>query len=294
MMRQTAARTEQAPAKINLTLHITGRRADGLHDLESLVVFADIGDRLTLTPAETPALILSGPTAQVAGPAADNLVLKAVAALAAEFGGLKSGAFDLEKHLPVAAGIGGGSADAAAALRLLCALNDLPLQDVRVQRAARSIGADVPVCLSCEARIMKGTGERLGPPLRLPRLNAVLVNPGLPMATAAVFAELGLKPGETNPGASHVTIESPPDIATLLALIAEGRNDLQPAATRVQPIIGDVIDQISRQKDCVIARMSGSGATCFGIFETLDATFEAVRTLRRLRSNWWVQPVTLG
>lgn len=293
-MRPATVRTEQAPAKINLTLHISGRRADGLHDLESLVVFADIGDRLTLTPGPSRSLILSGPTAQVAGPVADNLVIKAANALAVEFEGLKAGAFDLEKHLPVAAGIGGGSADAAAALRLLCALNDLSLQDVRVQRVARGVGADVPVCLFSEARIMKGTGERLGPPLRLPRLNAVLVNPGIPVPTALVFAALGLKPGQDHPGAPHVAIESPPDVGTLLALIAGGRNDLQPAAMAVVPVIGDVIDQIGRQKECVVARMSGSGATCFGIFETMDATFEAVRNLRRVRSNWWVQPVTLG
>lgn len=293
-MRRAALLPEQAPAKINLTLHINGRRDDGYHDLESLVVFADIGDTLALAPSDTLSLVTSGPTAQVAGPLEDNLVIKAARALQARFDGLFVGAFDLVKHLPVAAGIGGGSADAAAAIRLLCRLNGLPLHDIRVQEAARAVGADVPVCLESQARIMKGAGERLGPPLRLPRLQAVLVNPGVPVPTAAVFKALGLNPGEKCTGVPHVAIESTPDVETLLALLQASRNDLQAAAIAVEPVIADVIDQISRQNGCALARMSGSGATCFGLFDSLGSVFEAVRALRRHRSNWWVQPVTLG
>ena len=163
---------EQAPAKINLTLRVRGRRADGYHELESLVAFADLADTLTLQPGGTAALEVCGPFAAASGPVADNLVLKAVAALRKGIDGLTAGRFQLEKKLPVAAGIGGGSADAAAALRLLARVNGLALDDPRLSAAALATGADVPVCLAARPCIMRGLGERLSAPLALPSLPA--------------------------------------------------------------------------------------------------------------------------
>ncbi|HZN30648.1 MAG TPA: 4-(cytidine 5'-diphospho)-2-C-methyl-D-erythritol kinase, partial [Xanthobacteraceae bacterium] len=186
------ARAEPAPAKVNLTLRVVGRRADGYHDIESLVVFADIGDALTFVPARALTLAVRGPTAAAAGHTADNLVLKAARALAERVDGLKLGRFALSKRLPVAAGLGGGSADAAAALRLMARANRLAPDDPRLMAAARATGADVPVCLDPRPRFMRGTGDILSDPLDLPRLDAVLVNPGVAVATKDVFAALRL------------------------------------------------------------------------------------------------------
>lgn len=287
-------RSELAPAKINLTLHVHGRRPDGYHELESLVVFADVTDALTLDPAAPFGLSVSGPTAQVSGPIETNLVVRAARELQARIPDLKLGAFDLAKHLPAAGGIGGGSSDAAAAIRLLAHLNGLSLDDRRIFEAARAVGADVPVCVEGKPRMMSGAGERLGPVLNLPRLNAVLVNPGPPVATQDVFAEMGLQPGQKVTAPPHFQIASAIRAETLLALLNEGRNDLQPAAIRRLPVIGEVIAALQNQPDCRLARMSGSGATCFGLFPTLGAAFEAVRNLRRDHRSWWIQPATLG
>lgn len=266
----TVRQPELARAKINLTLHVLGRRPDGYHTLESLVVFADLCDTLELEPDAAPGLAVSGPTAKASGAVADNLVLKAARELAARIPGLRTGAFLLSKHLPAAAGIGGGSADAAAALRLLARANGLLPDDPRLLDAARAVGADVPVCLEQRPRIMRGAGEELGPPLDLPQVHAVLVNPGVPVATAPVFAQLGLQPGQRYDGAAHPEIASGLGAAQLIARLQEGRNDLQPAAIRVAPEIADVLEQLGRQHGCRLARMSGSGATCFGLFTTMS------------------------
>ncbi len=197
------ARAEPAPAKVNLTLRVLGRRADGYHDIESLVAFADVGDALTFAPARDLTLTVRGPTAAAAGDTADNLVLKAARALAERVDGLKLGRFALSKRLPVAAGLGGGSADAAAALRLLARANRMTRDDPRLMAAARATGADVPVCLDPRPRFMRGIGEILSEPLDLPRLPAVLVNPGVAVATKDVFAALRLgsvgKAGASSP-----------------------------------------------------------------------------------------------
>ncbi len=184
----TASLTEQAPAKINLTLRVLGRRPDGYHQLESLVAFADLADTLTLQPGGAGGLDIAGPFASACGPAAGNLVLKAVAALRERAAGLTAGRFALAKNIPVAAGLGGGSADAAAALRLLARANGLAARDPRLAAAALVVGADVPVCLDCRARIMRGVGDELAAPLELPPLSALLVNPGVALATRDVFA----------------------------------------------------------------------------------------------------------
>src|ERR1700751_309680 len=199
--------TDQGRAKVNLTLRVVGRRVDGYHDLESLVAFADCADRLTLTSGSALALETTGPTANACGEVADNLVFKAARLLAERVADLRVGAFALEKILPVAAGIGGGSADAAAALRLLARLNELSLDDARLAEVALLTGADVPVCLASRACDMTGMGEGLLP-LPLPKLPAVMVNPNVPVATKEVFTALGLRNGELLVGATDV-LESP-------------------------------------------------------------------------------------
>ena len=234
---------ERARAKVNLTLHVRGRRADGYHDLESLVAFADCADGLTLAPAPAVALQVSGPRAAECGSLDDNLVLKAARTLAERVPGLTTGVFKLEKHLPAAAGIGGGSADAAAALRLLAQANSLDRDDPRTVEAARVTGADVSVCLRSSACIMRGVGDKLSG-VSMPPLPAVLINPGVPVATKDVFAALGLKPGDAL-GADQrgAPIAWPKATSSLdwLRAVASGRNDLEPPALRVQPVIGDVL-----------------------------------------------------
>ena len=282
----------RAPAKINLTLHVLGRRADGYHRLESLVAFAATGDSLSLEPGPGLALRLSGPTAFLAGQDADNLVLKAARLLAERLEGLRAGTFHLVKRLPVAAGIGGGSSDAAAALRLLARLNDLPLSHPALREAARLTGADVPVCLEPRARMMRGAGEELGPALPLPRLFAVLVNPRVPVETPAVFKALGLQPGQALAGAGHPAVEGR-DPGGLIQLLAGARNDLEPPALRVQPLIGEALRLVAAGEGCRLARMSGSGATVFGLYEDRLAAAGAAKGIERRRPGWWVKATSL-
>ena len=279
----------RAPAKINLTLHVLGRRADGYHELESLVAFAGTGDDLRLEPGPAPALRLSGPTAPLAGSDADNLVLKAARLLAERVEGLRVGAFHLTKRLPVAAGIGGGSSDAAAALRLLARLNGLSLSHPGLREAARLTGADVPVCLEPRARMMRGAGEELGPALDLPRLFSVLVNPRAPVETPAVFKALGLQPGQSAAGAGRPMAEA----GALLDRLKGARNDLEPPALRVQPLIGEALELVSATPGCRLARMSGSGATVFGLYDGCDAAAKAARRLQDQRPGWWVKATSL-
>jgi 4-diphosphocytidyl-2-C-methyl-D-erythritol kinase len=283
-----AAGAEKAPAKINLTLRVLGRRADGYHDIESLAAFAGVGDALTFTPGGDLALTVGGPTAAAAGDVADNLVLTAAHALAERVAGLRLGRFTLSKRLPVAAGLGGGSADAAAALRLLARANGLAPHDPRLMQAARATGADVPVCLDPRARLMRGIGDILSDPLDLPRLFALLVNPGVAVATADVFAALAAPPaGQSGPAAL------PEGGAALLAEIAGGRNDLEAPAIELEPAIADALAVLRKLPGCRLARMSGSGATCFGLFDSSRAASAAARTLRVAYPAWWVRATVL-
>lgn len=281
-----------APAKVNLTLHVLGRRPDGYHEIESLVVFADAGDRLTLTPGDRLELDVRGPTAEAAGTGSDNLVLKAARALAERVGGLRLGSFTLEKSLPVAAGLGGGSSDAAAALRLLAQANGLPLDDERLYAAARATGADVPVCLDPRPRMMRGIGEILSVPLALPALPAVLVNPGVAVPTKDVFAALAAP--ALSPAAPHDDVApAGARVAELVSALASRRNDLEAPALRLQPVIGEVLAAL-RASGCRLARMSGSGATCFGLFDSAAAAQAAARDLQRARPGWWVNACMFG
>jgi 4-diphosphocytidyl-2-C-methyl-D-erythritol kinase len=284
-----AADAEKAPAKVNLTLRVIGRRADGYHEIESLVAFADVGDALTFSPGGALVLSVAGPTGAAAGQIADNLVLKAARALAERVERLKLGGFALSKRLPVAAGLGGGSADAAAALRLLARANGLAPDDPRLMQAARATGADVPVCLDPRPRFMRGIGDVLSDPLDLPRLFAVLLNPGVAVATKDVFATLAVPTAVQTAPAAICT-----GTAALVDEIARGRNDLEGAAIELEPAIADALAVLRKMPGCRLARMSGSGATCFGLFDSMDAARGAARRLRVDYPDWWVRATALG
>jgi 4-diphosphocytidyl-2-C-methyl-D-erythritol kinase len=290
-----AARAERAPAKVNLTLHVLGRRADGYHELESLVVFAGVGDTLTFTPGRTLVLDVRGPTAAAAGDVTGNLVLSAAQALAERVNGLKLGRFVLTKFLPVAAGLGGGSADAAAALRLLARTNKIGIDDPRLMAAARATGADVPVCLDPRSRMMRGIGEVLSAPLDLPGLPAVLVNPGVAVPTKDVFAALHRRP-QAKRASNGLAFDSfiKPSKADLIDALAGAGNDLEAPAIAIKPVIADVLRRLRRLDGCRLARMSGSGATCFGLFDSKRAATAAARVLREQKPRWWVRGTELG
>jgi 4-diphosphocytidyl-2-C-methyl-D-erythritol kinase len=288
---------EHGRAKVNLTLRVVGRRTDGYHDLESVVAFADCADRLTLMPGPELHLRAIGPLADACGETADNLVLKAARLLAESVPGLKVGEFTLDKVLPVAAGIGGGSADAAAALRLLARLNDLAPDDVRVREVALATGADVPVCLASSACDMTGVGEMLLP-LHVPELPCVMVNPRVPVATKDVFAALGLRNGELLVGVTDVIRaaawpEKGASIADWVAALKLVSNDLEAPAMRVQPVIGEVLSALRASEGVLLARMSGSGATCFALFANAGEAERAARNIAADRPQCWVHAGTL-
>jgi len=284
---------DNAPAKVNLTLRVLGRRPDGYHDLESLVVFADFGDRLSFVGGGELSLTVRGPNAAQAGEGADNLVLKAANALAAREPAIGLGAFHLDKTLPVAAGIGGGSADAAAALRLLAKANGLPANHPALFAAARATGADVPVCLDPRPRIMRGIGEVLSPPLSLPALAAVLVNPGVALTTKAVFSRW-TAPAVAPAALDAEAVAKLKDRDALLRLLATQANDLEAPAIALAPVIADVLAALRALAGCSLARMSGSGATCFALFTLPAAAQEAARVLQLKFPRWWVQACVLG
>lgn len=284
---------DTAPAKVNLTLRVSGRRRDGYHELVSLVVFADFGDRLTLAPGDDLALAVEGATAADAGDVDDNLVLKAARALAQRLPGMAAGRFVLSKQLPVAAGLGGGSSDAAAALRLLARANGLGRDDPRLAEAARAVGADVPVCLDPRPRVMSGIGEVLSAPLDLPPLAAVLVNPGVAVATGRVFAALNAPLLGSDPEADMPAI--PRDRDALLRFLHANGNDLEAPARALAPDITAVLDALRALPNCELARMSGSGATCFGLFLSMAAAHDAARRLRADHAaGWWLCACALG
>lgn len=277
--RAEAPLTAFAPAKINLSLHVTGQRADGYHLLESLVVFANVGDRLSARKAEVSTVAVTGPRAAGVPDGPSNLVLKA-----ADWAG-RAAAFTLEKHLPAAAGIGGGSSDAAAALRLLESLYGRPCEGDLAE-----LGADVPVCAYGRACVMRGVGEKITPVRGLPRLPAVLVNPGVEVATPAAFGALAQKSNPVMPD-----LPEQPSLEALCVYLSEKtRNDLQAPAIALAPVIGEVIDRLWATEGALLARMSGSGASCFALLPTMEAAEAAARSLRADRPDWWVEPAWLA
>lgn len=280
-MAAEATFTQLARAKINLALHVTGRRADGYHLLDSLVAFADFGDRITVEPAEALSLRITGPKAAGLGAGPDNLVLRAASA----FGSGQGARITLEKHLPVASGIGGGSADAAATLRALAALWDCPLPGAAEVLA---LGADVPVCLLGRPARMAGIGEEVAP-LALPEVHVVLANPGIGLGTAEVFRALTRR--------DHPALPTPavwPDAAALATYLRQCRNDLGPPAQGLAPVIGRVVAALAAQTGCLLARMSGSGATCFGLFATAAQAEAAAAQIAKSEAGWWVRAGALA
>ena len=284
---------DSAPAKVNLTLRVIGRRADGYHDIESVVAFADLCDRLSLTPTDELALAVVGPAAGQAGADAENLVLKAGRALAARVAGIKLGVFRLEKNIPVAAGLGGGSADAAAALRLLAQANNLATDDPRLIEAAGATGADVPVCLDPRPRLMRGIGDILSAPLPLPRLSAVLVNPGVALSTKLVFSGWTPSAHSAQPLDSAVLPKRQSE-EQILDWLAGHPNDLEAPATALAPAIAHVLAALRSLPGCRLARMSGSGATCFALFSSAAESAAAAKILCANFPQWWIVETTLG
>ncbi len=271
--------TAFAPAKINLALHVTGRCADGYHLLDSLVMFADLGDRVSVSLADAPALTVTGPMAAGVPEDGRNLALRAAALMGA------NAAITLEKHLPAAAGIGGGSSDAAAVLRALAGLTGQPLPD-----DAERLGADVPVCLYGRAVRMRGVGERLTPYDGAPALPALLVNPGVELPTAQVFAGLERRDNPPMPDALPC-LDTP---RTMAAWLASMRNDLEAPARKLSPVIGTALDALRATAGAHLVRMSGSGATVFALYDTGAEAAAAAEVIRTTHPDWWVQPVTLG
>ncbi len=283
---------EVASAKVNLTLRVIGRRQDGYHEIESLVTFADFGDRLRFSPGGGLRLTVRGSQAAAAGEHENNLVLKAARALAALRPDLALGAFRLDKRLPVAAGLGGGSADAGAALRLIARANGLAADDAALHAAAAATGADVPVCLDPRTRIMRGIGEVLSAPLPLPSLPAVLVNPGAALPTAEVFSRWTAAPAPAPSDlAAAATLKGRHE---LLRFLATQRNDLETPAIALRPVVAEVLTTLRALAGCQLARMSGSGATCFALFASRAAAREAVKILRNRFPLWWVRAATLA
>ena len=292
------ALVEDARAKVNLTLRVVGRRVDGYHELESLVAFADCADRLSLSVGPELNLVTTGPLAQACGETSDNLVFKAAKLLGERVPELKRGEFVLDKVLPVAAGIGGGSADAAAALRLLARANNFAVDDPRLIEVAKQTGADVPVCLASRGCVMTGVGETLLP-LTLPIMPCVMVNPRVPVATKDVFQALGLRSGELLVGATDVlqAVDWPKAGGSLedwVEALAAGTNDLEAPAMRIQPVIGEVIAALNATNGAWLARMSGSGATCFALYENTAEAGRAAEKLRLDHPGWWVHAGTLS
>ena len=266
--------TELARAKVNLALHVTGVTDAGYHELDSLVVFADVGDVLHFQSAGDLSLEITGPFGDGLSAGPDNLILRAAALM-----GSPDVKITLEKNLPVASGIGGGSADAAATLRGLAVFNGLPLPSPEDQLV---LGADVPVCVRQETCRMQGIGEDITQLDLTDRFHAVLINPGVGVSTAAVFSGLATK---------HNPAMDLEDIS--IAALRQLRNDLEAPAVEIAPTISTVLEALKVSGAC-IARMSGSGATCFGIFDSAEDAFNAAKSLSAAHPSWWVQPCQLG
>ena len=267
-----------APAKINLTLHVTGQRADGFHLLDSLVVFADIGDQVSVSRLDRMRLQVTGPLAAGVPDGANNLVLRA-----ARLTGVAGADIILEKHLPMAAGIGGGSSDAAAVIRAMVQSHGIPIPD-----NVLDLGADVPVCLMAKSARMSGIGETVVAVDQMPTLHAVLVNPGIAISTPKVFRAV-----DRRDGAAMDDIPKFADAMDCVQWLRRQRNDLQPAAIKLAPAISDVLTALG-QSGAIFARMSGSGATCFGLYESEIAARSAARTLSTDNTGWWVQSTSLA
>ena len=273
-----------APAKINLYLHVVGRRADGLHLLDSLIAFADIGDEIVAAPADALSLTVSGPEAgTLAESGDDNLVLRAAREFARHHGVAAGAKLHLTKNLPVASGIGGGSTDAAATLRALAVLWQRPL-DAAAMRVAAELGADIPACLGARPVWVGGIGERLDPLPGLPPLGLVLANPRRPLSTAGVFRA---RQGDFT--TDQFARTTPRNAVGLFGLLRQCRNDLTATAQSLMPEIGAMLDRLAALPEAYLTRMSGSGATCFALFADRGSAEQAAVALAAAQPGWWVR-----
>jgi 4-diphosphocytidyl-2-C-methyl-D-erythritol kinase len=275
-----------APAKVNLALHVVGRRPDGYHELDTLVAFADVGDRIRVHAADALTLSVSGPLAAHAPAGEDNLVLKAARLLKARCNVAGGAAVELEKHLPAGAGFGAGSADAAAALHALNRFWNLRLPGESLAEIGGALGADVPMCVAGRTLRARGRGEALTFVEGWPALPLVLVWPGEPVSTAAAFAALARR--ENPPLTQFPAPASPVEMAEWLAGC---RNDLQEPAARLVPAIEAALEALRRTEGCLLARMSGSGSGCFGMYAEAAGARKASDLLARSQPEWWVQAV---
>lgn len=280
-----------APAKINLSLHVCDRRPDGYHLLDSLVAFAGVGDWISVRRADDFALAITGPFANALNPNdGQNLVLRAAHLFAAAAGRDEGAHITLEKNLPVASGIGGGSADAAATLMALAQMWEENLAQLADADLAAALGADVPVCLRRGPTFMRGIGEKLTPAPALPPAWLVLANPGRPLATKAVFGALNAR---YSPPARETLFDALSSAQDLARALKETRNDLALPAGELMPEIGEALRLLEGTHGCLLARMSGSGPTCFGLYEGSGSAGAAAETLRAARPGWWVTPAPL-
>ena len=283
MPHDIAARAEFAPAKINLALHVTGRRADGYHLIDSLAVFTRFGDRIEMAEADEDSFSVSGSFADTVPTDGTNLVIRARDALRAALPHASARvAIRLEKNLPVASGVGGGSSDAAATLRGLARLWDLDAGEERLSDIAAQLGADLPMCIAARPLVARGTGDELAPVAGFPTLGLVLVNPGTPVSTPAVFSALAKRDNESLPA-----LPSRIDFHTLRNWLENTRNDLEDAAQAIEPSIGAAKAALERA-GAAFARMSGSGATCFGLFESGNMAKRAAAAIRSRHPGWFV------
>lgn len=281
---------ELARAKLNLTLGVRGRRSDGYHELESLVAFAEVHDVVTLDPGREETVSASGRFATAI--VGENLLARTLALLRKADSGLRLGSVHLEKRLPVAAGLGGGSSDAAALLRAVRRANPDRADHVPWLEIAARLGADVPVCLADRPALMRGTGESIAQVRVFSAVDAVVVNPGVPLATARVFAALGSGPA---PAVAAVPVlPELPDLPALVAYMRARGNDLERAAIGLCPEIAEIKALLAAQADCRVAAMSGSGPTCFGLFSGEATAQRAAAAAAAARPGWWVECTTLG
>ncbi|HYD17679.1 MAG TPA: 4-(cytidine 5'-diphospho)-2-C-methyl-D-erythritol kinase [Patescibacteria group bacterium] len=280
--------TLQAPAKLNLFLHITGKRADGFHLLQSVMVFVDVGDRLEFAPHDTLFLDVDGPFAADMPPANDNLIYRAAQLLAQEYRTHMRGAVRLTKNLPVASGIAGGSSDSAAGLRGFARLWGLPDEHDRLMRLAQNLGADVPACFIGKPVWAEGIGEKMMRLPEMPQMHFVLANPMVPTPTPEVFKRYRerFSPPIQFSGRRKTMHEWIADLKIY-------RNDLTEAAMQVTPAIRDVLQALEHTPNCRLARLSGSGATCFGMYDSAEAAMAAVNKLKQLQPGWWIAPANL-
>ncbi len=282
---------QAAPAKINLALHVTRRREDGYHDLESLIVFADVADELEAHQADADRLDISGPFASALSGGGVNLVLRAIGAFRQRWPGTvpEGIAVNLVKNLPVSAGIGGGSADAAAALRILAAMSSETIPVSELADLAATLGADVPACLISRPLVARGVGEILSPLPQFPDCHVVLVNPLVPVSTPDVFRRLRAHDNYPLPALPEPMTRP----AQLGLWLAETRNDLQPPAVKLVPVIGEIVDDLAQTQGCILSRMSGSGATVFGLFGSEGQAYQAAQVMRERNPDYWVAAAPL-